>query len=137
MSSKRTLQSMIKIYSLQCYDWMGYPITRDNPITFHHIQKAADNGELTIENGAIITRFAHTMLHKLEKVNPSLYEEYNYMFKIINDMNCPPTFEIIQIMAALRIRLEQTLNKGKIQRAEEEERQSRRRVLVRRYKETS
>lgn len=135
MSSKRTLQSMIEIYSLQHYDWMGYPITKDNPITFHHIKKAADKGELTIENGAIITRKGHTNLHKIERTNPSLYEEYNYMFKIINDMNCPPTFEIIQIMTVLKIRLEQTLNKSNAKRIEEMENQIHRKVLVKKYKD--
>ena len=37
---------MIKLYKPLDLDWMNYRVTRSNPITFHHIVKKENGGEV-------------------------------------------------------------------------------------------
>ena len=119
MGNRYVMIEMFTIYGNPTVDWMGYPITSDNPLTYHHIIKNEDNGELSIKNGALLTRKAHMKLHRLEKLAPNLYEEYCFMFRIINDMNCPPTKEIMDIMFVLKSRLESFFDEIKHQKQDE------------------
>lgn len=64
--------------------WMGYEVKRDNPFTFHHIQKKCHNGKLEINNGAILTRNAHEFLHIIESRDLDMYEYINAILKEIN-----------------------------------------------------
>ena len=105
---------MLKIYGKPTIDWMGYEVTTNNRITYHHIVEKHNGGERTIENGALLTVIAHQNLHKIEKSHPELYDEYQYWFKIINDMKCPPNEEVMGIMYHLKKRLETALQVNKI-----------------------
>lgn len=113
MRNKPVLLSMFEIYGKPKIDWMGFKVSEENYLTYHHIIKAEDGGDASIENGAILTRKAHTQLHTLEGLDPTLYQEYQYWFKLINDMKCPPTFEIMQIMYALKERLDYDISNKK------------------------
>ena len=57
-----------------------------------------------MDNGALLTKNSHAKLHKIEKSHHELYTEYQYWFRIINDMKCPPTKEIKKIMRHLKLR---------------------------------
>lgn len=110
MGYKKTIKKMQYIYGTSNIDWMGYEITENNPLTFHHIQKRINGGKTCIRNGALLSVDAHNKLNIIEYICPKLYEEYEFWFELINDMQCAPTFEIITIMKSLRIRTEQELN---------------------------
>ena len=104
MKNKEILSKMFKIYGNPSIDWMGFRVTENNPITFHHIIEERNGGKGNIHNGALLTNYAHQELHKLEISDKELYDEYQYWFKVINDMKCPPTKEIKNIMRHLKLR---------------------------------
>lgn len=109
MGYKKTILKMQNIYGETNVDWMGYEITEENPLTYHHIKKRNDGGLTNIRNGALLSKEAHNKLNIIEYICPELYEEYEFWFELINDMKCTPTFEILQIMKSLKIRTEQVL----------------------------
>ncbi len=81
---KSVLESLLKRHGNTLTDWMGFTINKKNPYTYHHIQKSCDRGKKTIENGAVLGRQSHRFLHFIEKKNPDLYEEWNDLFREIN-----------------------------------------------------
>ena len=110
MVNKYVLVEMVKIFKTYDYDWMGYPISENNILTYHHIIEKRNGGETSFVNGALLTNEAHRNLHKLEHFDPKLYEEYAYFFRIINDMRCPLTAEMKGIMNNLKSRLEYSIS---------------------------
>lgn len=83
-------------------DWMGFNLSRKNPLTYHHIKKNCEKGKRTLENGAPLTKQAHTFLNCLERTKPDLYVEWNELFKEINKSEAPPTEEHIEKIKVLR-----------------------------------
>lgn len=83
--------AMIEIYGEHC--WMGYTICRDNPFTYHHIKEKRFGGKVTLENGALLTSYAHADLNTLEHVKPYYYNKLNSMFMELNATLAPPTKE--------------------------------------------
>ena len=81
---------MMEIYNTYECDWMNYIIYDD--LTFHHIKKAENGGELTIDNGALLTTRAHEYLHKIEAIDIDTYLKINDIFKQINSQLSEPTF---------------------------------------------
>ena len=63
---------------------MGFKINKISDLTFHHIIKAEDGGDYSLENGAILTKKTHDFLHCIEGKNHLTYDEINRLFKIIN-----------------------------------------------------
>ena len=88
------LKKMIKIYKPNGIDWMNFTLSRRNPYTFHHIISRSDGGDDAIENGAILTRRAHDLLHILEYACPEVYEKLNALFTEINANRKAPNEEI-------------------------------------------
>lgn len=84
---------MLKIYKPKGLDWLGYKITRQNPFSYHHIQKACDGGEKTIGNGAILTLISHEYLNIIECKDFEIYLRLNSMLQIINQQQHRPTLE--------------------------------------------
>lgn len=74
------------------YDWMNFKITKDNPLTFHHILKKEQGGEDIVDNGALLTIMAHRYLHLIEVLEPFLYDELNYYFKEVNERRILPYY---------------------------------------------
>lgn len=85
------LKTMLKIYKPNGVDWMNFVLTRRNPYTFHHIISRSDGGEDSIENGAILTRKAHNLIHILEYACPDAYHDLQEIFVRINGSNSPAT----------------------------------------------
>lgn len=98
---KPIVKEMLKIYRVKPLDFMGYKVTKENPYTFHHIQKRCDGGLATIDNGAILTLVAHEYLNIIEFKDISTYYALNEMFKIINRQGYAPTVEQYQIINAM------------------------------------
>lgn len=66
--------------------WAGFKITKKNPYTFHHCRtKKCDGGGVNVRNGAVLSQSAHRILHKIESVDPCLYEEINNILIEINE----------------------------------------------------
>ncbi len=114
MKNKEILNEMFKIYGKPSVDWMGFEVTNNNPITFHHIKEERSGGKETVDNGALLTKSSHSKLHKIEKSNLELYTEYKYWFRIINDMRCAPTEEVMEVIYSLKKRLKATLEVDRI-----------------------
>lgn len=95
---KSILADMIKIYNISDTDWMSFRIYKTSDLTFHHIIKAENGGDYSLENGAILTKKAHDFLHCIEGKNQIIYDEINELFKIINvnrGIDCE--YELMQI----------------------------------------
>lgn len=80
----RTLNYMLIMFGTPEYDWMGFKITDDNPITFHHIRKYHDGGADTVDNGAILSLLSHRYLHQIELSSGEIYSSINNVLKRIN-----------------------------------------------------
>ena len=87
---KTILSQMIQIYKPVDRDWMHFKITEENKLTYHHICKQESGGEENIENGAILTKNAHELLHCIERKNIKFYIEINKLFKEINKKTIHP-----------------------------------------------
>ena len=89
------LKIMIKKFKPNGIDWMNFVLTRKNPFTFHHIISRSIGGEDSIENGAILTRKAHDLIHILEYACPDAYNDLQEIFTEINSSNTNPKYEIL------------------------------------------
>ncbi len=93
---KKVLRILVDIFEPNGVDWMNFKLSRDNPYTYHHIVKKSNGGDKSIDNGAILTRRAHSFLHMLEKSCPDAYNDLQNVFMKINGSKNPPTEEIIR-----------------------------------------
>lgn len=89
----QTLKSIVQIYHVKKYDWMNYKITKQNPLTYHHIHEKRNGGRRTLENGAPLTHNAHVKLNVIELKYYQLYLILNEMFLLINRQQYGPTPE--------------------------------------------
>ena len=83
------LQELIKIYQPIGVDWLSYQITKSNILTLHHVIKAADGGQLRIDNSALLTKKSHRGLHICEHRDFVLYSEINDFFREIISLGSP------------------------------------------------
>lgn len=97
------------IYKPDRKDWMGFPITKRNKLTYHHIEEARKGGPESVDNGALLTIKAHAELHQVEHRDKKLYEEYQNLFRTINDSKQHPTQEMKAKMAELKKKAETVL----------------------------
>ena len=88
---KEVTKLLIQIYGDQGHDWMNYYLDKNNPYTFHHIKKKSQGGGYTLDNGALLTRLAHSYLHTIEQYDNETYLKLNLIFKRINESGQPPT----------------------------------------------
>ena len=93
---KRVLRIMVDIFQPEGIDWMNFALSRDNTYTYHHIVERSKGGDKSIDNGAILTRRAHTLLHALEKACPDAYNDLQNVFLKINDSKKPVLDEYIR-----------------------------------------
>ena len=101
------INKMIKIYTPNGYDWMGFPITKNNKLTYHHIEMKKDDGPTTISNGALLTKSSHRLLNILKTKDVDLYEEWQWLFYAINISYTHPNYAYSEMINELR---GQTLN---------------------------
>lgn len=93
---KKVLRILVDIFEPNNTDWMNFKLTKDNPYTYHHIKEKRKGGDKSIDNGAILTRKAHSFLHILEKNCPDAYNDLQNVFIKINASKLPPTDEIVK-----------------------------------------
>ena len=92
---KRVLRIMVDIFQPEGVDWMNFALSKNNPYTYHHIVEKSKGGDKSIDNGAILTRKAHSFLHMLENVCPEAYNDLQNVFAKINGTKKPVTQELI------------------------------------------
>ena len=80
---KALLNLEIKLYNIKDRDWLNYKITKDNPLTIHHIIKKEDGGKNTIDNTVPLTKRSHNYLHIIEVWNKYIYDDINIVLKDI------------------------------------------------------
>ena len=89
-------------------DWMGYPITNKNKPSYHHIESARElrhqnkDDIATRENGAILGVKSHRKLNILETVDPELYEAWQYLFMVINNLGIYPIDDVWKMVYNLK-----------------------------------
>lgn len=90
-----TLRVLIKIFQPDGFDWMNFALSKKNPYTYHHIVESLNGGKKSIDNGAILTKRAHRLLHKLQVYCPDAYNDLQDVFRRINDSKQPVTQEFV------------------------------------------
>ena len=84
MSHKNdVVDQIIEKVGLNGLDFMGFPYSERTSLTFHHIKKRCNEGTISVDNGAILTRDAHRFLHYLEKKDIQSYIKINLLFKAL------------------------------------------------------
>lgn len=91
MKNRKVLDEMLRIFGYPKKDWMGYKISKKNYISYHHILEKRNDGEETIDNGALLSRTSHQLLHKIELINYDLYLEWQCLFLDLNNLKRPLT----------------------------------------------
>ena len=99
---KAVLERLQERHGTYGVDWMGFTLSKKNPLTYHHIIKECEKGKKTVENGAPLTKQAHAFLNCLERVKPDLYVEWNELFTEINRSEAPPSEEHVEKIKVLR-----------------------------------
>lgn len=103
-------------------DWMGYKITNENKPSYHHIEKACSlrrqnkSDAATVDNGAYLGKISHEVLGIVENQDPELYEAWNYLFMVINNMRIYPIDDVWKMVMSLQEKTEAIVSKEKIQR---------------------
>ena len=92
---KSKLKQKIKIYQPNGIDWMNFVLSRDNPYTLHHIVEKRNGGGKSLKNLAILTKMAHKLLNIFDRWCPDAYDALQEVFRKINEIEAPPTEEII------------------------------------------
>lgn len=85
-----SLRKLIKRGLVTEIDWMNFKINRDNRLTYHHINKVVDGGTKSKDNGAPLTKNAHSILNIMESKDTERYKHINQMLKIINLQDTDP-----------------------------------------------
>lgn len=99
---KEVTRELIRIYKpLDNLDWLNYRITKQNPLTYHHIVKREHGGLMTLENGALLTVIGHRYLHIIECKDYQIYMAISKMLELINKQKHAPTQEQREIMEYL------------------------------------
>ena len=84
MKNKQILYEMLMIFGNPRKDWMGYKYSKKNYISYHHILEKRNDGIESIDNGALLSRTSHILLHKIESENYDLYLKWQQLFIEIN-----------------------------------------------------
>ena len=82
---KEIVRIMINEWEIKNIGWMGYKVSRDNPYTYHHIEKKENGGKETLKNGAVLTDIGHKYLHIVEARDKELYDYINLVLQQINE----------------------------------------------------
>lgn len=92
MTEERTIiNELIKIFDTKDIDFMGFEITKNNPLQYHHIIFKSNGGKTTIDNGALLTSSAHALFHKIVRQDFYLSKKITREFKKLNESKTKPS----------------------------------------------
>lgn len=115
---RAVLEEMRSIFyseDVRYVDWMGYPITNKNKPSYHHIEKACElrhrhkSDLATKENGDYLGKVSHEKLGIIEHKDKELYEAWNYLFTVINNMGIYPIDDVWKMVYSLKEKTESVL----------------------------
>ncbi len=109
-NEQEVLKQMVNIYTPNGYDWMDTPITKNNPLTYHHII-GRKVGNTSVSNGALLTKSSHRRLNMLKTKDNDLYEEWQWLFYAINVSMTHPLLPYKEMMEELKMQTEEVLYK--------------------------
>lgn len=107
---KGVFTEMLNIYKPIDIDWMGYKISKKNPLTYHHIKEVSKKGKKKVDNGALLTKKAHNLLHEIQKYNLKLYNEWQQLFREINETHSIIDDMNLEKIKKLRLKTEKTID---------------------------
>ncbi len=87
---RKLIIELIKIFEITDVDFLGFSITKDNPLQYHHIVFKEKGGKTTLDNGALLTAKAHFIFHKIVRNNYILSKKITREFKKLNESKTPP-----------------------------------------------
>ncbi len=76
--SKSIKAKLVRLYGKKC--WLFSEISRNNKLTYHHIDPVRQEGDTSLGNGALLTKRMHMFFNELEKTYPIIANELNYYF---------------------------------------------------------
>lgn len=87
---RKVLNELISIFKVKDIDFLGFPITTENPLQYHHIIFRKDGGKTTIDNGVPLTSSAHSFFHIMVRKDYITAKKITREFKKLNDSKTPP-----------------------------------------------
>lgn len=104
---KSIIIDMRNIYRLRGYDFLGYTYRNVSELSFHHITKKCDGGEMSIDNGALLNKeTSHPYLHLIEFKEFDIYVAINEIIREITQQRKHPTTEQLKRIRALLLEFE-------------------------------
>lgn len=103
---KKVLELIVSKYAVEEFDWMNYRITKENPLTYHHIKKKEFGGKETFKNGAPLTLLAQQYLHLIEDYDMGIYLRINRVLRQINEQGHAPNHRQQQLIELLLVEFE-------------------------------
>lgn len=94
-----TVNNLVIVFKPFNKDWLGYKITKDNYLTYHHIFKDVygdytfANPDYKLDNGALLSQLGHNYLHIIENRDLHLYLMLSDILREINEQKHMPTLE--------------------------------------------
>ena len=70
---------MINLYKVDNYDWMGFEITDNNPLSLYNINSGSDMSDY-----ALLTKNGIEMIDTIKNIDRDLYDEWAFLFSSIN-----------------------------------------------------
>ncbi len=104
LTEGKVIDILTLIYIEKGMDIFNYQITNNNKLTYHHIIKIEELKSLgfpttkTIENGIMLTNYAHSYLHLIEEFAPDIFYHLNKIILLITKEYRLPTLEERNLM---------------------------------------
>lgn len=108
--NKLELLRLKKIFRPKDRDWLGFKITHNNPLTYHHLFKQIYGNweELDIKyqlhNGSLLTKNAHKYIHLLESIDHDKFVALTELMRQLNQSMTPPDEEYYEKVKKIRNR---------------------------------
>lgn len=93
MTNRELRELLINEYGYYCM--AGYDISRQNPLTMHHIKPKYLGGKTTMENASNITLLPHSGIHVVSfdsSLKAQQIQDYIYYFKQTHDLEATKDF---------------------------------------------
>lgn len=115
MRNKDIRVKNIKLYGNICMT--GYVLSKQNPLTMHHIIPLSEGGKTTFENGSNISNLAHTGIHIVsydDYVKAREIIDYLLYYKEFKDNQARLDFAIWLRNEITKLEYVETLTKDKL-----------------------
>lgn len=110
---------MLKDINISKYGYIcmaGYEITKQNPLTMHHIISLSEGGQTVLENSSNVTSLPHSGIHVVSRDDVAKADEiidYLYYYKLHRDALAAKQFKAWLKNEMYRLEYEEYLTKNK------------------------